>query len=75
VELTDVQASPKGLTVVIKEQPPAKYVVEFIGEDGRVLKKSATTTAQYEFAGSERYVRAKIVDSNGWIAWTQPAWR
>jgi predicted metal-dependent phosphoesterase TrpH len=73
VELVGVQATAKGLTVTIKEQAPAKYVVQFIGQGGRVLREVTTNPAQYEFTGNEGYVRAKIIDSNGWVAWTQPA--
>jgi hypothetical protein len=29
----------------------------------------------YQFKGDELYVRAKILESNGRVAWTQPVWR
>ncbi|MGE5359993.1 MAG: CehA/McbA family metallohydrolase [Bacteroidales bacterium] len=74
VELSDVQATSKGLTVAIKPQGTAKYLVQFIGPGGRLLKEATSNPAQYDFAGGEMYVRAKVIDSNGWIAWTQPAW-
>ena len=46
--------------------------VWFIGNSGRVLKQSDENPAVYEIEGTEGYVRAKIVDSNGLVAWTQP---
>ena len=29
-------------------------------------------TATYKFTGDEGYVRAKVIDSNGRMAWVQP---
>jgi len=72
VELTDLQATARSLIVTIKQQGTTKYTVQFIGKGGRVLKEAVASPAQYEFAGDEGYVRAKIVDSNGLVAWTQP---
>ena len=72
VELLDVQATPQRLTVTVKEQPYARYTIRFIGRGGRVLKEADSSPAQYDIAGAEGYVRAKVVDSNGQAAWTQP---
>jgi len=72
VELTDVQASARAVTVTIRQQGTAKYTVQFIGRGGRVLKEATSSPAQYDFAGDEGYVRAKVIDSNGLVAWTQP---
>lgn len=72
VELTDVQATARGVTVTIRQQASAKYTVQFIGKGGRVLKEALASPAQYDFAGDEGYVRAKVIDSNGLMAWTQP---
>ena len=74
VELTDVQADARGLTVAIRQQGSTKYTVQFIGKGGRVLEGAVASPARYDFRGpaDEGYVRAKIVDSNGLIAWTQP---
>jgi len=73
VELADWQVTTRGVTVVVKEQSSARYRVQFIGKGGRVLKQVDAASAEYEFAGDEGYVRARITDSNGWVAWTQPA--
>jgi hypothetical protein len=72
VELSDVQATARSLTVTIKEQSFAKYTVQFIGKGGRVLKEATSSPARYDITGEEGYVRAKVVDSNGQVAWTQP---
>jgi hypothetical protein len=37
-----------------------------------VLKEVAAASATYRFTGDEGYVRTKVLDSNGWAAWTQP---
>jgi hypothetical protein len=60
------------LRVGIKVSGPLKYTTEFIGENGRVLKTSFDNPANYTLGAGERYVRAKITDSNGAVAWTQP---
>jgi hypothetical protein len=72
VELSDMQTTPQRLTVTVKEQSFAKYTVQFIGQGGRVLKEAITSPAEYDFTGTEGYVRAKVLDSNGQVAWTQP---
>jgi hypothetical protein len=52
-----------------------RYRVLFIGEHGRVLSTSYDNPARYTFTGSEKYVRARVEDSNGLRAWTQPVFR
>jgi hypothetical protein len=72
VELSDVQATPRRLSVTVKAQDYAKYTIHFVGRGGRVLKEAIASPATYEIAGDEGYVRARILDSNGQAAWTQP---
>ena len=72
VELSDIQATPQRLSVTVKEQSFAKYTIQFIGQGGRVLEEAAGSPAQYDITGNEGYVRAKVLDSNGQVAWTQP---
>lgn len=72
VELTTYQVSEKSITIAVKEQRGSKYTVRFIGEGGRTLAEVYSNPAVYEFQGTERYVRAKVIESNGKIAWTQP---
>jgi hypothetical protein len=72
VELTDIQATPQRLTVTIKEQTYARYRVQFVGKGGRMLTEVSASPYQYDIVGSEGYVRARVRDSNGQMAWTQP---
>ncbi|MCL4822648.1 MAG: hypothetical protein KJZ57_00395 [Anaerolineales bacterium] len=48
------------------------YKTHFIGKDGKVLKVDESYNPQYKFKGDELYVRVKIVDSDGGVAWLQP---
>jgi hypothetical protein len=75
VELSDYQATSKSITIAIKERPSSKYRIHFIGRNGRVLKEATSSPATYAFTGDERYVRAKVLESNGRVAWTQPVMR
>ncbi len=72
VELQAVEASATGLRVVVKATTFSKYRVQFIGQGGRVLREVAAADARYAYTGDERYVRAKVLESNGAVAWTQP---
>jgi hypothetical protein len=72
VELTDIQSTPRSMTVTVKEQGTTKFRVQFIGQDGKLLQESVASPATYAFKGTERYVRAKVIDSNGHMAWVQP---
>jgi hypothetical protein len=59
-------------SVKVKEKNLAHYRIQFIGAKGRVLQETAGTSASYAMRGDEGYVRAKVIDSNGRMAWTQP---
>jgi hypothetical protein len=74
VELDDYEAAAKRVTVKIKEDRrfQTKYRTQFIGKSGRVLQDSTADPAIYDVKGDEGYVRARITDSNGHMAWTQP---
>lgn len=72
VELEDYQIDAKRMSISIKPARSSKYRVLFIGQNGRLLKEVVTNPAVYEFRGDEMYVRAKVIDSNGNVAWTQP---
>lgn len=87
VELADYRATGKQVTVEIKPNSRSKYRILFIGKGGRVLKEvpvDPVSTARtgplnaraapvtYEIQGNEGYVRIKVVESNGDVAWTQP---
>jgi hypothetical protein len=72
VELVDYRVSSTEMTVVIKPTTYSKYRVQFIGRGGRVLKEDVQPTATYTFQGGEGYVRARVIESNGALAWCQP---
>jgi hypothetical protein len=72
VELTDYQVSGMSMTVTVKQEPYAKYRIQFIGRGGVVLHEALESPASYTFRGAEGYVRARVLESNGWIAWCQP---
>ena len=72
VELTDYRVTGRDITVAIRQAGQSRYRVVFVGEGGRVLAESIENPAVYTFRGAERYVRARVTESNGAMAWTQP---
>lgn len=72
VELTDIAASDTALTVTVRKTAWSKYRIQFIGNGGRLLQESLDSPATYRIRGGEGYVRAKVLESNGTVAWTQP---
>jgi hypothetical protein len=75
-ELRDVRH--EGSTLVVEIVPSTgrrRYRVVFIGQSGRVLATSYDNPARYTLTGPEPYVRARVEDSNGLRAWTQPLFR
>ena len=72
VELADIVATDKSLTLTIKTDTISKFRTEFVGAGGVVLAESTSNTPSYEFRGNEKYVRARVFESNGKRAWTQP---
>ena len=72
VELESIETTAAELTVAIRQRPSSKYRLQFIGRQGRVLSETTSSPATYRFAGDEGYVRVKVIESNGKLAWTQP---
>jgi hypothetical protein len=72
VVLDDLEATPTTLTVKVKPESTSKYRIRFIGRGGRILSEVTEPTATYTFAGDEGYVRVKVLESNGRVAWIQP---
>ncbi|HYN07790.1 MAG TPA: CehA/McbA family metallohydrolase [Vicinamibacterales bacterium] len=72
VELIDYQVTDASMMVAVKPTTFSKYRIQFIGKNGRLLKEATERAATYEFRGDEGYVRARVIESNGRIAWCQP---
>jgi len=72
VELTDYAATARAMRVEVRKDTWAKYRIQFIGKGGRVLHEALDSPAEYVFRGDEGYVRTKVLESNGRIAWGQP---
>ncbi len=72
VQMLSVDVSASSLSLTVKAEASSKYRIQFIGRQGRVLSEVTTPTASYSFKGDEGYVRAKVIESNGKIAWIQP---
>jgi hypothetical protein len=72
VTLADYVVTHASMTIKVAATTFAKYRIQFIGREGRVLSEVAQPSATYTFAGSEGYVRARVLESNGMVAWTQP---
>jgi hypothetical protein len=60
------------MAVTVNKASWAKYRIQFIGLGGKVLHEALDSPARYEFRGDEGYVRAKVIDSAGRMAWCQP---
>lgn len=72
VTLETYDVTDRTMTVAVATRTFSKYRIQFIGRGGRVLEEAAAARATYTFAGDEGYVRAKVLESNGQIAWCQP---
>ena len=42
---------------------------------GLIAAGEIASPAVYQFRGDELYVRARVLESNGRLAWTQPVWK
>ena len=75
VTLGDYRADGKRMTLTMQTRgtgDDTRFRTEFIGRGGRVLATVHGLTARYDMRGDEGYVRARVTDSNGQQAWTQP---
>jgi hypothetical protein len=74
VILTELVATRTSFRLVMSRvgTDDRRFTTEFIGRGGRVLARQHGTTASYTVRGDEGYVRARVTDSNGHTAWTQP---
>lgn len=72
VVLDDIVVSATDMTVKVRPDGPSKYRIQFIGGGGRILSEAGDVAASYAFKGEEGYVRARVIESNGRMAWCQP---
>ncbi len=72
VTLSDYEATSQAVRVTVRKDGWSRYRIDFIGKGGTVLETATDSPAEYHIRGTEGYVRAKISDSNGHVAWTQP---
>jgi len=72
VELDDIILTPEQIEIRIAKDGEFKFRTEFIGSGGKILLHADTNPAIYKLAGDEQYVRAKVYDSAGFVAWVQP---
>lgn len=72
VVLDDLRTTSSSMTVQVKVDGTSRYRIQFVGRGGEVLREVAEPSATYTFTGSEGYVRARVLESNGRMAWIQP---
>ena len=74
VTLGDYRVENRAISLAIQTRggDDTRFRTEFIGRGGRVLAVAHGPAARYAIRGDEGYVRARVTDSNGWQAWTQP---
>ena len=72
VELEEIADEGEEISIRMRPRGDTRYTTWFIGREGKVLLETGENPAVYRPSGDEGYVRARIRDSNGRVAWTQP---
>ena len=72
IELADIREDAASIRLEIKTAGDERFTTQFIARGGRVVKTDFSTTPGYLISGDEGYIRVKIIDSNGRLAFTQP---
>ena len=72
VTLRSYDVSRQRIAVEVQVTGTSRYRIQFIGAGGRVLSEVAGPVAAYDIKGDEGYVRARVLESNGRVAWMQP---
>ncbi|MFC2142577.1 hypothetical protein ACFLR7_06560 [Acidobacteriota bacterium] len=70
--LDDYRITGSAVKVHIRAEGETEYTTSFIGEGGRVLSRSDSLKPVFKKGPGLSYVRARIEDSNGNLALTQP---
>ena len=74
VTIDSIYSNDKYYELQIKQNMEYRYTTYFIGLRGEILGIDYSTKPRYNFKGNEKYVRSKVADSLGSMAWTQPVW-
>lgn len=72
VVLEGILVEGKRLEIRIAPRDDFRYRTTFIGDGGKELAISEENPAIFELGAPVRYVRAKVTDSAGAVAWVQP---
>jgi serine-type D-Ala-D-Ala carboxypeptidase len=72
VELDSIAVGERELSVWPRQRGDFRFTTEFFGRNGTLLLKTGENPATYRLSGSETYVRARVTDSGGAVAWLQP---
>jgi hypothetical protein len=71
VTLSDYKVNYTNKTITIASDGDK---ITFIGKNGATLKTISSGQGSYQADGSEKYIRAKVTNSSGKAAWTQPVY-
>src|SRR4029453_7137751 len=72
ITLRAYSADAREIRLEIEPSDDRRFLIEFVGSGGRGLSRPTGTAAGSSISGSKAYVRARISDSSGRRAWTQP---
>jgi hypothetical protein len=72
VALSGITVDGETYSVDVAPEKAVDYDISFIGMGGQVFQKTRGTRAVYHYRGVERYVRAKVQSSKGFMALMQP---
>jgi hypothetical protein len=72
VELEDVVVTENRMEIQISPRGDFQYTTTFIGAGARILKTTGENPAVFDLTTPEVYVRARVEDSGGSLAWVQP---
>ncbi len=73
VSLSDIVVTKDRITIDISEAGDFRFSTVFSGASGVVLAETDENPATFDLGGRDvGYIRAKVTDSGGRVAWTQP---
>jgi hypothetical protein len=72
VELESYFVTESEIRIAVKQERWSKYRIQFVGRNGKILNEALESPAAYKIRGNEGYIRVRVLESNGKMAWTQP---